>query len=455
VPDSETWLPSLNQLERLESPNAHIRDNDVVCRAVDIEGPVNIEQLERALAALELRHPVLTCQITSGGLVPGRRLDGSRQSLGLAPQRSERQLNDNRSLDGRCFTISLAKLAPKRFRLSLTADHSIMDARSVSLVFRDLFNYYSGLHDSSDTGVDSTSTEPWTFGRWTSWERQHIDRRGQALHSFWREKLAGIGPFPEIQIPTLGQARKSGVRPTVFTLTFSREAQASLNDLALTADSHPFAVVSLLIKTTVLAVRMASEPQASYTVPAFGAFPNRLPREVLESVGGFANSAVIASQLHNRDTLMAAVKREAQEIFVASCHQDLPHALIVKALQPELYGVRYWGSLDQIPRYFNLDMPSAQDAPFDAPTGLRLRIVSPVPEIPRSGLRAIAKRGANWSIEIRYDPQVYSENVMGLLRTLWMYIVDSWLRNPESTLGAVVVAALRRSALELPSHPAK
>jgi len=200
---------------------------------------------------------------------------------------------------------------------------------------------------------------------------------------------------------------------------------------------------------------MASEPQASYTVPAFGAFPNRLPREVLESVGGFANSAVIASQLHNRDTLMAAVKREAQEIFVASCHQDLPHALIVKALQPELYGVRYWGSLDQIPRYFNLDMPSAQDAPFDAPTGLRLRIVSPVPEIPRSGLRAIAKRGANWSIEIRYDPQVYSENVMGLLRTLWMYIVDSWLRNPESTLGAVVVAALRRSALELPSHPAK
>jgi len=362
-------------------------------------------------------------------------------------------MQDIQRLDALCFRLSITELARERHRLRLLADHSIMDARSVSLVFRDLFRYYSSPNDRATTEDGSGTEYPWSFGRWTAWERMHVERRGQALHSFWRQKLAGLGPFPDIQLPTVGQSRRASIQPVVFDLHLRDEALAAVSRMATTRDISEFSIVSLLLKATVLAVRMASSSEISCVVPAFGAFPNRLPRDVLESVGGFANSAIIASELQARDTLTAAATREAQEIFVSSCHQDLPHALITKALEPRLYGIRYWGSLDQIPHYLNLDMPSAMDASLNTPQGLRLSAVLPAPELPRSGLRMIAKRDATWTIEVRYDPHVYSEDLMELFRAFWTTITESWLRHPESPLESVLKLTLRSSTPDVSSPP--
>lgn len=445
--DGGTWFPSLNQLERFHSPEIQARPNDVVTRGYRMLGDLDIDRLQDAVRHIQGRHLVLTSRIVPNGddtvLLP----EADNWTLQFEePANSLSAGQTNREKDGElmpplptgaCVRMALARGAAGENTLRLAADHSVMDARSVSILERDLFAYYSGV------GGVIGQTSPWSFGQWTDWERAHIARRGSALASFWRRRLEKIGPFPELGLPQLELTREEDTAPTIFHLTVRDHPRAVLAQIANEQNVSQFSIVSLLIKASVVTLRSITSPCASTTVAAFGAFPNRMPPLVHESIGGFANSAVIASTLNLGDTLGAAVSREAQEIFLASCHQDMPHSLLVKELDPTNYGIRYSGTLDEIPRYFNLDMPTANDETFKLPNGLFVSRVMPTkPELPRSGLRIIAANdNAGWTLEVRHDPRVYAAELMTLLQTIWRTLVGLWLQEPTLAMHDITAFA--------------
>lgn len=446
------WLPSLNHLEQLNTPDTRIRANDLVIRSFRTSGDVDPARWRHAIKILQRRHEILTARIVmeSDGtyLYPGEDVwnlellsptgcgqDGSWPLL-------DKELSDVLP-DGACVRLSLKAGPGSTTILLLAANHSIMDARSISILVRDLLFAMDGNSRIGEQASSSRNSE--SFGVWTGWERAYVASKYSTLMEFWRKKLDSIGPFPEVGLPQLADKRREGISPTVFNLKIGAPANAVVADLAAKNDTSEFVVVSLLMKVTLLALRTMTSSGASASVAAFGAFPNRLPRWAGELVGGFANSVIIVSELNVGDSLSSAVRREANEIFRASCYQSMPHSLLVAALDPGKYGVRYRSSLDEMPRYFNFDMPLAAGATLQSVDGVEVsEVASPWSELPRSGFRVVARAESwGWSLEARYDPHVYDKQIMQLLEALWHAITTIWLQASSLLMGDVLSIAAR------------
>lgn len=326
--------------------------------------------------------------------------------------------------------------------LAFSADHLIMDARSISILFEDLWRLYGGLEFPNSRPGSHMS-----FGEWAQWERSHLaGARMARLRAFWEARLQDSGPFPDPNLPEVTDARTEPPHVGVLRLRIARSTIAATQRESAAQATH-YAVVSALWKATIrLAQFILGSHNPSSEIATFSAFANRIPSAVDGAIGCFANSVVISTPVHEKSTLIETVVREQRAIFLAQMHQDYPHALIVRTLTPALYGIRYWGLPREMPRYMNFDFPEISMKPLPQIDGLALTAKTiRSPEIPRGGMRVIVHRlNTDWELEIRYNAAIYATSTMNALSSLWTEIVTYWPQDPQTTLGALLKNRMSR-----------
>ncbi|WP_197002822.1 condensation domain-containing protein [Longispora fulva] len=435
---------SFTQEERLlVGRGIHVPNNSVAI-GLHLLGPLDVGALERAVAALVARHEMLRstfpedpagCRIavTDGRDITLRRLPafgGVEQALAALAQAAQVPFD---LAGGPLFRATLARISDAEHILGLTLDHILVDGLSCQILQRDLL----ALYDRETGQGPDLSPLDLQFADYATWERAYL--RGEPLERLmghWRNALAGIDAIPASGLTdpdapagrTAGLALRKAAIPTDLRDALDRTARAGRVSL--------FAVLSAALKAVVHGRRRRLRDDDAADVAVLGSLSNRGHRAMKDVVGYFATPTVLRTNLAGDPTLAELATREAQVVFGALCHQEVPHALITRELSPGQYGIRHRFGQADVPRYINFDMAQDWGAALRQPARLRVRTARvPVSEVPRGGLRLIAREKADSLVlEFRYRTDFYGAPWAETFLADYVRLLNLWPTRPSSRL---------------------
>ncbi|MCP3140924.1 non-ribosomal peptide synthase/polyketide synthase [Pyxidicoccus xibeiensis] len=304
-----------------------------------LEGPLDDEALESALAELCRRHEALRATFASAGGEPVLRLlaepdlrlgridlsrfeDAETRARALAEEESQRPFDLAR---GPLLRATLVRLSPTRHLLLLVVHHIICDAWSLGLLMRELGALYEAFSRSQPSPLPPLRLDSVDHAAWLRrWLRGAVLERQLA---WWREQLAGV-PVA-LSLPT------DRPRPAVQThqgaaraFTLSPATGEALAALCRQEGVTPFMV--LLATWQVLLARHAAQEDVCVGTPIAG----RTEAGLEGMVGFFVNMLVLRARLDGKPSFREVLRRVREAALGAYAHQDVPFERLVEALRP-------------------------------------------------------------------------------------------------------------------------
>jgi hypothetical protein len=303
--------------------------NDTI--AVRIEGPLDVERLQRALQRIQARHEVLRCHIRLAG-------DGARhefeESCGLplrvlqlerdGPGKSALAVAEQDARtpfdleNGPAWRALLVADGAEDWLLAVTMHHIISDGVSMGLFCDELASLYAADGDC----LDALAIQ---FGDYATWERARGEVHDEQAHAeYWRQKLGGRLPAL-----TWKEARGSAdQRGAQVPLRFPDSTRARLEALSR---SEGLTSNQLLLTAWFALLQYASGAEDLRTGVASSL---RKQRELEPLIGFFVQSLVLRVGLKGDPTFRQACKRVRGVSLEADEHAELPFDRVLRALEP-------------------------------------------------------------------------------------------------------------------------
>ena len=351
--------------------------------ALELEGPLDPEVLERALAHAVARHDALSATFP---LVDGRpvqrlappaeialRVVAARgDEVGkLAAAAAREPFDSGRGPLVRC---TLFRIDDERHLLVFSAHHLVIDYPSTELLFRDVFAAYEALA-AGEAPDDGESPPP--YDAFVRAERERW--AGEQLQERFRSYCDSLPDAPSPSLgPGAGDPRAAETAGGVVEFALGEAARSAVAGVARAERTTPFVV--LLAALHVAIARQSGRLEFLISTPASG----RLDPRFRNTIGLFTNTLLIPADLRGDPTVAAFVARTRASVVRALAHQDIPFHKIVETLRRRRAG----------------DATPLVDLMFSAQVD-RLRHVSPSERLvvrPHTLYTATAKFGASVSV---------------------------------------------------------
>jgi amino acid adenylation domain-containing protein len=311
-----------------------------VSTGLKIDGPLNLEKLQRVIDCIVDRHEILrTNMVTTRGTavqvispsvsVPVRVTDLSM----LRPPEAARQRSAIFVEEGdHVFDLSsgplmrarLLKLADQEHELLITLHHIVCDGWSINVLLRELTHLY--LKNVDPSVLPQLSIQ---YADFAVWQRQRLeDDAIERQLNYWRRQLANAPTSLELptdySLPatrTYEGGRVSAKLPDALTesiKTLSRAENATL-------------FMTLLAAFQTLLFRYSAQEDVVVGCPVAG----RTMFETENLIGAFINTLVLRGDLRGNPNFREVLARVRQTVMGAFCHQDLPFEKLVEELNPE------------------------------------------------------------------------------------------------------------------------
>ncbi|MDJ0835579.1 MAG: amino acid adenylation domain-containing protein [Acidobacteriota bacterium] len=324
-------------LDRLEGANPAY----IVHAALGMEGPLNVDALERAALALAQRHEVLRTTFASCNGEPIQvihpELPGYFQRVDLsdldeaaryaASQQytSRKQLKPMDLETGPLARITVIRMQENRHVLVITMHHIISDAWSMGVLIKELSALYT---DFAAGRTPNLPPLPIQYADFAAWQRAWLAGgvREKQL-AYWVNQLGGA--------PSLLELPTDRPRPPVQTsngdyLHVLLESEFTTQLEQLGRDRGATLFMTLLAGFNLLASRYTGQRDICLGVPV----ANRNRREIEPLIGFFVNTLVVRGDLSGNPNFMELLDRIRQVTLDAYQNQDLPFEQLVEALQP-------------------------------------------------------------------------------------------------------------------------
>ncbi|WP_244182538.1 amino acid adenylation domain-containing protein, partial [Xenorhabdus beddingii] len=220
----------------------------------------------------------------------------------------------------------LLQLANEEHVLLLTLHHIITDGWSISILVRELGDFYRAALNGHDEPLPPL---PIQYADYAVWQRD--GRQETALiaqRDFWCTRLAGI--------PSLLALPVDRPRPTVQTyaggqVAFHLDAGllASLKGLGQRHNTTLF--MTILAGWSSVLARLSGQEDIVIGTPV----ANRPHQELEGLMGFFVNTLALRIRLNDKLTVADLLAQVREQALAAYAHQDLPFEQVVEALQPE------------------------------------------------------------------------------------------------------------------------
>jgi amino acid adenylation domain-containing protein len=326
------WL-----LDQLEGPSATYS----IPAALQLEGPLQIDALRRALATIVARHAGLRLVFPAVAGQPQVRVIEPYDPLAvtdlsaLAPEarrieaeRLQRQ-HAAQPFDlarGPLLRAHVLRLAEGSHLLLFGMHHIISDGWSLGVLLDELRAFYEA---NLLGGAADVRALPVQYPDYAAWQRQWL--RGEVLDrqlAYWTRQLAGAPPLLELpaDYPRPAQQRYRG---GIHRQQVSGAIVQRLRRFNVTHESTAF--MTLLSVFQLLLSQHSGQDEVCVGTPV----ANRRLDATEGLIGFFVNTLVMRARIDpaaNFDALLAAVRATSLDAFT---HQDLPFELLVDALQPQ------------------------------------------------------------------------------------------------------------------------
>ncbi|HEV2734414.1 MAG TPA: amino acid adenylation domain-containing protein, partial [Longimicrobiaceae bacterium] len=319
-------------MDRMEPVNAHHN----ITYALRLEGVLDPAELERALAEVVRRHeslrtvfgevegrPVqvvlppgrLRLPCVDLGALPEPAREAAMQGLALAEMRRPTDLQA-----GPLARTTLVKLGPEHHALVLMVHHSVADAWSFGVLYRELSLLYGN-------PASPLPPLPVQYADYAAWQRAWLT--GAVLErqlGYWREKLRGAPALLELPTDRARPAVQSH-RAAVHHAAVSAELVARLRALDRREGATPF--MTFLAALCVLLRRRSGQDDVVVGTPIAG----RTRAETEGLIGFFVNMLALRTDLAGDPTFRDLLGRVRESTLGAYSHQDVPFERLLEELE--------------------------------------------------------------------------------------------------------------------------
>lgn len=308
--------------------------------ALELRGALDVEALERALAAIVGRHAPLRTRYAFEGGRPVQRVVAHpdfrlrvEDLRGLPPAARADEARRRASLEARTpFDLAAAPLLRARLLvleddrhwLLLTAHHIALDGWSTVVLASEL----ETLHDAFRAGQPAALAPlPTTYAAWAAGQRARLDAGAiDESIAWWVRELEGL---PALALP-LDRPRPLLVDLEGASVRFDLDAVLAGRLAAIGRRARATNFMTLLAAFQVLLHRIGGQEDFAVGVPSAG----REAPELGPLVGHFVNMLVMRADLAGAPTFMELLRRVRARALGAFEHREAPFERLVAALAP-------------------------------------------------------------------------------------------------------------------------
>lgn len=302
---------------------------------VSLKGNLNKDALERALNTLVNLHEALR---THFSMIQNEVMQiirpYSQFKLEIKLVRSELEANAYMEVEARkqfdlnkgpLFEATLLTDEKETHFLLINMHHIISDGWSVSILFNEIFRLYQSFAVDEELPL---SEPEFQYADYSGWQEEQLEKsHWQKQLAYWKEKLGN--DLPVLQLPTEKSRSKIVSNRGSFTqFTIPLDVSKGISQLCQTENSTLF--IGVLTAFNILLSRYSQ--QEDIIIGTTIANRNRIEFE--ETLGLFANTIAIRTDLSNNPTFRELLKRVRNVTIEAYDNQDIPFEKIVEELNP-------------------------------------------------------------------------------------------------------------------------
>ena len=304
-----------------------------------IDGPLQVDVLERGLMAIEQRHHVLRTKIRTVEGVP-MQVVSSSSSVRLPVLDLQQHADQDDAVKqviretaetpfdleaGPLWRVRLLRLGPARHILLATMHHIICDGWSRGVLLNELAILYAAFSQGKACPLPKLSIQ---YADFAVWQRQRVPRAVLEQHiAYWKRQLAGAPPV--LELPT------DRSRPVIYRyrgqlerLEIPADITSGLERLSRRSRASLFMVLHAAF--SVLLSRLTGSTDVIIGTPV----ANRTRPELEPLIGVFINNVVLRTDLSDNPSFVALLERVRRVALDGYAHQDLPFEQLLQALQP-------------------------------------------------------------------------------------------------------------------------
>jgi amino acid adenylation domain-containing protein len=371
-----------------------------------LSGNLDFSILERSLSEIVRRHEVLRTVLPAANGLPKQVIlpvspdvvqfsdltslvmeERGREAERLMAAAAESSFDLTK---GPLFRAELLRINMGEHVLLLTAHHSVIDAWSMGVFWREFSSLYCALRAGKSSPLPEL---PVQYADFAAWQRKRLEGPEGAYHlAFWKKQLDGCQQ--SLELPADGpritmRAQQSG-RKTLHTTQAVCDA---LNSLSRREGVSLFMV--LLAAFNVLLYRLSGQDDILVGTPIAG----RDRAEFEAMIGFFINTVVIRTRMKGEASFRDLLGEVRDTVLNAYSHQDMPFEELVDALNVK----RDLGQSPLFQVFFNhLNFPAVET------------------QIP--GIKA----ESFWTSESKFDLTLYSGEQGGSIHLLLLYNAEKF-----------------------------
>ncbi|CEI39865.1 Enniatin synthase [Fusarium venenatum] len=304
--------------------------------AVRMRGPVNVDALRRALAALEQRHETLRTTFEDqdgvGVQIVHEKLSEEMKVIDLCGSdldpfevlNQEQTTPFNLSSEAG-WRATLLRLGEDDHILTIVMHHIISDGWSIDVLRRDLNQLYSAALKDSKDPLSALTPLPIQYSDFAKWQKDQFIEQEKQLN-YWKKQLKDSSPA---KIPTdfARPALLSGDAGCVH-VTIDGELYQSLR--AFCNEHNTTSFVVLLAAFRAAHYRLTAVEDAVIGTP----IANRNRPELEDIIGCFVNTQCMRINIDHHDTFGTLINQVKATTTAAFENEDIPFERVVSALQP-------------------------------------------------------------------------------------------------------------------------
>jgi amino acid adenylation domain-containing protein len=405
---------------------------------IRMTGVVNLNALERSLAAIVRRHEALRTTFRQAEGEPyAVVLDGGDWKLEvLGPEELTEWCPDlleaiaeiiSRPFDierGPLFRAYVVREDEANHLLVLKIHHIVCDGWSMGVFGREFSELYSGFLLDEEPKLPELTIQ---YADFAAWQRKWLNfGKLDAQVPYWKKQLEGAPPVlsfpadhPRPSTETFRGARAKLVLPAELTAQLEELSQRSGVTLYMT----------LLAAFNMLLARYTGQKDIVVGSPS----ANRSRAELNPLIGFFVNNLVLRTDLDGDPTFAELVARVREVTLKANEHQDVPFDQLVNALRVER-------SLEHSPLF--QVMFALQNFPFeelDLP-GVKLKGIEMDIDTARFDLTVEAfPRGGCMHCYFDYKADLYEPETMAQIQRHFQRILEAVVAEPNRKIGSIAL----------------
>ncbi|WP_031507112.1 condensation domain-containing protein [Streptomyces megasporus] len=231
---------------------------------------------------------------------------------------------------GPVMRAMLLRLGPEEHVLRMTVHHIVSDAWSWwNVLLRELETLYTA---ELEGGGNPLGPPPAQFSDFVRWQHRWCEGPGYRRQlAYWKERLAGLRPLPELDLAGTAEPAVGGSTTTQWA-TVPRPVYTALRELAGRERATLFMVLLAAFK----AVLHRHSGTADIAVGTRTAVRSR--PEYHDAVGFFVNLLVIRTDLAGVETFRDLVRAVRGSALGAYAHREIPFEKLVEELRPPRRG---------------------------------------------------------------------------------------------------------------------